>query len=351
MKEGNGKLRAIFGSTLGQRAMILIIIFIVMLIAEPKFFTGKNWASILLAIAIYGVMSCGMMFTILVGGIDFSVASMAACAGSYLAFTWVGSGYTTAGFVKGVLTGLLAGVIVGLLHGVLVTYLALPAFVITLATKYLIYGYTIFYTKGTYVYPAKQEGFDPFYFIGNQRFLGLTMPVWIFIIVIIITGFVLRKTTFGRRLYAVGGSQRASEYVGINTKRSIIIVYIVSAVCSSIGGMVLVSLNMQAGCTTANGYEGTVLMAMVVGGINLMGGEGNIIDAVFGALLVGILNNIMILLGVPSDYIKAIQGVIIIVAVTLNVYTERKAAGILSPRQAKKQAEAIAKKREQEAKG
>lgn len=343
----NGKLSKVLGSNLGQRGMILVLIFIVMLIFEPKFFTGANWASILLAIAIYGIMACGMMFTILVGGIDFSVASMAACAGSYLAFSWVGSGYTTAGFVKGVLTGLLAGVIVGLLHGILTTYFQLPAFVITLATKYLIYGYTILYTKGSFVYPTRQTGFDPYYFLGNARFLGLTMPVWIFIIVIAITSFILRKTTFGRRLYAVGGSQRASEYVGINTKRSIIIVYIISALCSSIGGMVLVSLNMQAGCTTANAYEGNVLMAMVVGGINLMGGEGNIIDAVFGALLVGILNNIMILLGVPSDYIKAIQGVIIIVAVTLNVYTARKAAGIVSPRKAKKMAEALAKKKQE----
>ena len=291
-----------------------------------------------------------MLFTILIGGIDFSVASMAACAGSYLAFNWVGSGYTTAGFVKGVLLGLLAGVIVGLLHGVLVTYFALPAFVITLATKYLIYGYTILYTKGSFVYPARQENGDPFYFIGNFRFLGLTMPVWIFIIIIAITGFILSKTTFGRRLYAVGGSIRASEYVGINTKRHTIIAYVISALCASIGGMVLVSLNMQAGSTTANAYEGSVLMAMVVGGINLAGGEGGIIDAVFGALLVGILNNMMILLGVPSDYIKAIQGVIIIVAVALNVYTARKSAGIVSPRKAKKMAAELVKKREQESK-
>lgn len=345
----NEKLRKVFGSSFGQRGLILAAIFIVMAIFEPKFFTGKNWASILLAIAIYGTMACGMLFTILVGGIDFSVASMAACAGSYLAFNWVGSGYTTAGFIKGVCLGLLAGVIVGVLHGVLTTYFGLPAFVITLATKYLIYGYTILYTKGSFVYPARQE-VDPYYFIGNYRFLGLTMPVWIFIIIIAITGFVLSKTTFGRRLYAVGGSIRASEYVGINTKRHIIVTYIISALCSSIGGMVLVSLNMQAGSTTANAYEGSVLMAMVVGGINLAGGEGGIIDAVFGALLVGILNNMMILLGVPSDYIKAIQGVIIIVAVAMNVYTARKSAGIISPKKAKKLAEEAAKKREQEAK-
>ena len=348
----NQTVRKIFGSSYGQRGLILAAIFIVMAIFEPKFFSGKNWASILLAISIYGIMACGMLFTILVGGIDFSVASMAACAGSYLAFTWYGSGYTTGGFIKGVLLGLLAGVIVGLLHGILTTYFGLPAFVITLATKYLIYGYTILYTKGTFVYPARQEGrFDPYYFLGNARFLGLTMPVWFFIIVVVITGFVLSKTTFGRRLYAVGGSIRASEYVGINTKRHIIATYIISALCASVGGMVLVSLNMQAGSTTANAYEGSVLMAMVVGGINLAGGEGGIVDAVFGSLLVGILNNMMILLGVPSDYIKAIQGVIIIVAVALNVYTARKSAGIISPKKAKKLAEEAAKKRAQEAQG
>ena len=336
-------LRKIFGSSWGQRGSLLALIFIVMAFAEPKFFTGGNASSVLLAIALYGIMACGMLFTVLIGGIDLCVGSMAACAGSFLAFSWFNSGYTMQGFLTGLALGILAALIVGLLHGILVAYFNLPAFVVTLATQYLVYGYVILYSKGNFVYPLQQQGFDIFYFIGNQRFLGLAMPVWIFFLVVIVTGFILGKTTYGRRLYAVGGSPRAAELVGINTKRATIIAYIASSLCAAIAGMVLVSMNMVAGCTTASGYEGNVLMAMVVGGINLAGGEGGISGAVFGALLVGIINNVLILLGVPSDYTKAIQGIIIVAAVALNVATARKAAGIISPRKARKMAAAAAK--------
>jgi ribose/xylose/arabinose/galactoside ABC-type transport system permease subunit len=343
------QVKKFLGSTWGQRATILIAVFIIMAIGEPKFFTGTNWASILLAIALYGIMACGMLFVVLIGGMDLSMGSVAACAGSYLAFHWVNGGYTIKSFVIGLILGLLAGVVVGLLHGVLVAYLNLPAFVVTLATKYLIYGYVILYTNGSFVYALRQEGsFDPFYSLGNAKFLGLTMPVWIFFIVVVITAFILGKTTYGRRLYAVGGSPQAAEFVGINTKRSTIIAFVASAVSAAIGGMILVSMNMVAGCTTASGYEGSVLMAMVVGGINLAGGEGGVSGAVFGALLVGIINNMIILLEIPSDYTKAIQGVVIIVAVAINIYTARKAAGIISPRRARKLAAAAAKAAEKE---
>ena len=331
------------GSSWGQRALLIVIIFIIMAIGEPKFFTATNWSSILLAIAIYGIMACGMLFVVLIGGIDLSVGSMAALSGSLLAMNWFNSGYTTAGFIRGLLLGLLAGLLVGLLHGVLIAYLGLPFFVVTLATQYLIYGFVVYITAGGFYYPARQAGYDPFAFLGNAKFLGLSMPVWFFIVVALVTGFILMKTTYGRRLYAVGGSNRAAELVGIHTRRHTIIAYIICSLCAAFAGMILVSLNMVAGCTTAKGYEGTVLLAMMVGGINLAGGEGDIFGAVFGALFVGILDNMQILLSIPSDYSKTIQGVIILIAVALNVYQSRKAAGIISPGKARRLAAKAAK--------
>lgn len=329
------KVKKILGNPWGQRAIILVIIFVFMAIAQPVFFTGKNWASILLAIALYGIMACGMVFVVLIGNIDLCVGSTAAMGGALLTVNWVSSNYTTAGFVKGLVLGILSGIIIGLIHGVIVAYLKLPSFVVTIATQYLVYGLVVLYTKGAFFYPNKQD-VDPFYAIGNSRFLGISSPVWIFVVVVIITAFVLSKTTYGRRLYAVGGSNRAAELVGINTKRHTIIAFTICAVCASLGGIVLVSMNMVAGCTTAQGYQGDVLMAVIVGGINLMGGEGGISGAVYGALFVGILNNLMILIGLPSDYYDTIQGIIIIAALALNVFTQRKAAGIISPRKAQK---------------
>ena len=104
--------------------------------------------------------------------------------------------------------------------------------------------------------------------------------------------------------------------------------YVICSVSAGLGGMILASMNLQAGPTTASGYEGNVLTAMVVGGLNLAGGEGGVIGAIFGALLVGIINNMLILLGVPSDYQTFVQGAIIIGAVSLNMYTSRRSKGL-----------------------
>lgn len=335
------KVKSFIGSSWGQRVVLLVLIFIIMFFGEKKFFTGANWSSILLAIALYGIMACGMLFVVLTGGIDLSVGSMGACAGCYFAFTWVNSDYTAEGLVTGILFALLAGIVVGLINGVLVAYFKQPAFVVTLATQYLVYGFTIWYTQGSFVYPVRQleKGVDLFYAVGNAKFLGLTMPVWVFFAIILISAFVLTKTTFGRRIYAVGGSQVAARLVGIDTKIYTVAAFVISAVFASIAGMVLVSLNMVAGCNTASGYEGNVLMAMVVGGINLAGGEGGIAGVVFGAVFVGIINNALILLGIPSDYNTFVQGAVILAAICLNVETSRRAAGIMSPRQLKKIAE------------
>ena len=166
------------------------------------------------------------------------------------------------------------------------------------------------------------------------------MPVVLLVVFSAIFIIVLSKTTYGRRLYAVGGNDMASRLVGINTKLTVIIGYVVSSVSACIGGMILVSMNMQAGTTTATGYEGSVLTAMVVGGINLNGGEGDVWGAVFGALLVGMINNIMILVGIPFDYQKFVQGVVIVAAIIMNMYTSRRSQGLTNARVRKNKASA-----------
>lgn len=314
------------GNTWGQRAVILVIIFIVMAIFEPKFFTGANLSSILLAIAIYGIMAAGMLFAVLVGGMDLSVGSMAGLSAVITFLVAQKNGYSTAGFIMGILLALVVCVIMGYFHGTLVTAIGIPAFVVTLATKYIMTGVLILITDGKYIQPpASSFAFQ----IGNAKPLGIPMPVIMLFIYIIICSFLLMKTTFGRRLYAIGGNSVASRLVGIRTSANIKTAYIISSVSAGIGGISLASLNMIAGATTAADYEGNVLMAMVVGGINLAGGEGGVPGAIFGALLVGIINNVMNLLGVSSDYQKFVQGVIILGAVILNIYTKQRSQELL----------------------
>lgn len=314
------------GNQWGQRASILLLIMVVMALFAPTFFSLKNASSILLAISLYGIMACGMLFVVLVGGIDLSVGSTAALTASILSINSYRSGYTMQGFLTGVVIAIAVCVLIGVIHGLLTTKFALPSFVVTLATKYIIYGTVLLVTGGHFVQIIDNGIMRQ---IGNYKVFGaVPMPEVIFIVYAIICAFILGKTVFGRRLYATGGNPVASKLVGIRTNFSVIVSYIICSISAGVGGMILASMNMQAGPTTANGYEGNVLTAMVVGGLNLAGGEGGVIGAIFGALLVGIINNVLILLGVPSDYTTFVQGAIIISAVSLNMYTSRRSLGL-----------------------
>jgi ribose/xylose/arabinose/galactoside ABC-type transport system permease subunit len=335
----NNKIRQFIGGQWGQRVLILIIIFIVMAIFQPKFFTPGNASSILLAISVYGIMACGMLFVVLIGGLDLSVGSMAGLSAVIISVFASKGNYELGSCLLGLLAALAVAIIVGYIHGVLVTHIGMQSFVVTLATKYVLYGIVPTLTGGAFIY-FKGTGF--MYQVGNARPLGIPLPIIIFLLIAVICGIALSQTTFGRRLYAIGGNPTASALVGIRVFRDTKIAYIVSCVTAAIGGLILCSMNMVAGQTTANNYEGNVLLAMIVGGINLAGGEGGISGAVFGALLAGIITNLMTLLGVSADFQKFVQGMIILAAVILNVYTSRRSAGLIAPRRRKAKAEASA---------
>ena len=329
----SNKVTKFFGSPWGQRVSLLIIVILIMIIFQPKFFSLDNVSSILLAIAIYGIMVCGMLFVVILGGIDLSIASAAALGGSILSVFVKGSGYTVEGFITGFAVSIAVAILVGLVHGVMCTVFGLPSFVVTLATQYVLLGAVLVVTNGAYIY---HSDFGIFYMLGNARPLGIPLPIIIFLIYTAISAFVLGCTTYGRSLYCIGGNPVASGLVGIRTTINTIIAYIFCSVSAFFGGMILVSMNMMAGAATASNAIGSVLTAIIVGGINLAGGEGGIPGAIFGALLVGIINNALILLGVPSDYQKFVQGVIIIGAIALNVYTKRRSENIKTPRKPSK---------------
>ena len=329
------------GSAWGQRITLLVIICIVMAIFEPVFFKANNYKSILLAIAVNGVMVCGMLFTVLVGGMDLSVGSMAGISASIAFRIAEAAEFTSSSFIYGCALAIALCLVAGFLNGFFVTRFAIPAFVVTLAMKYILYGSIYMVTQGFFVLPpAHGLSFQ----LGNQivfeiplgaEKLSIPMPVIILIVVVAVCAFVLVKTTYGRKLYAIGGNKNVANLVGIKSNRNIIGAFMISSVLSGFAGIMLASMNGQAGQTTAANYEGNVLMAMVVGGINLAGGEGGVAGAVFGALLVGIINNVLLLLSVESTIQTFVRGVIILAAMTLNMYTKRSTAGTLKITQKK----------------
>ena len=329
MKKSN-KLLRLFGSDWGQRIMLLVVIMAVMAVLEPRFFLGKNVLSILLAISYYGIMACGMLFCVMVGGIDLSIGSMAALSGTVFALTVSGLGESPACFALAIALGLLAGVIVGFIHGFFDVCLQMPAFVVTYATQYALYGLAQELSGSQFIRFSNTEGL--LYKLGNARLFGIQTPIIFFIVIAFITAVIMRKTPFGRRLYAVGGNRRAASLVGINTKLHTIAAYIICSVSAGLAGIVLCSMNMVSQYNTARGYEGPVMMALVVGGIDLAGGSGSVGGVIFGALLVGIIKNVLILVGINTDYNELVQGVIILLAVALNVYANRRAQGLAGNR-------------------
>ena len=317
------------GSAWGQRIIVLALICIVMAVMESRFFRAANAKSILLAISVNGIMACGMLFTVLVGGMDLSVGSMAGISAAIVFVITKADGYSSISFLYGCAVALALCLVAGFINGFFVTYFGLPAFVVTLALKYVLYGCIYIVTQGAYVMPPSQSMASRF---GNGNVSGIPMPVLLFIIVVIASVFILGFTTYGRRLYAIGGNKNVANLAGVKSNLNTRIAYMISSVLAGLGGVLLASMNGQAGQSTASGYEGNVLMAMVVGGINLAGGEGGVPGAVFGALLVGIINNALLFLSVSSDYLKFVQGIVILAAMTLNMYASRISAGVLSVR-------------------
>ena len=320
------KASKLLGNPWMQRASVLVIVFIIMAVFARKFFQPANYLSIVITISLYGVMACGMLFVILVGGIDLCVGSTAAMAACVMLKVLAAYANSNIGLIAGFVLAIVLCALLGAFHGVQVAYLRLPAFVITLATQYTIYGLMLNYTDGKFIH--HKETTDLFYQMASGRIFDIPMTVIWFIVAVLISAIVLGFTTFGRRCYLVGGNPAAAKLVGINDRKYMVIAFAISGITSGFTGIVLGSLNQSAYAATAKGYEGKVLMAMVVGGVNLTGGEGSIPGAVFGALFVGIINNALILLNVSTDYQDFVQGIVIIAAIALNVYSSRRAQGL-----------------------
>ena len=297
-----------------QKPLMLLALIIIAAVSCPTFLTPSNILSILLAVCIYGVMACGTIFPLLNGGIDLSIGSVAALSGSVMVLVTIASGYSTGGTILGIVLGLLAGTACGALNGLISYYFALPAFVVTLAMKNIILGVTQHITNRNTVICLYSDLMN---WIGTGKILGVQFLIILFVIVFLIAWFALNRSKFGRYTYAVGGNEVASRYSGVNSR-------LVGVSAYAISGFMLSCFNRQAVATQASGYDGNVLVMLVVGGVSMAGGEGSITGVLFGMLLIGIINNAMLLIGIGSMYQDMVQGILIVLAVALDVYSKKK---------------------------
>jgi len=305
-------MKSKFADTLKNYGIILafVIICVALAILSPVFLTKNNIINVIRQTSIYGIMAVGMTFVILTGGIDLSAGSVLALAGAICA-----------GLLKGgspifvaIIAALGIGVACGLINGLFITKAKIPPFVVTLGMTNIARGLTLIYTNG---YPI--SGFSPeFRAIGGGYILGIPVPIILFLAIVLIAYVVLSQTKLGRYTYAIGGNEETVKLSGVNSGKYKTLVYIISGLSCAISALILTARLNSAEPIAGTGYETDVIAAVCIGGASMSGGRGSVWGSLLGALLIGVLNNGMNLLGVSPYFQQVVKGLIIICAVWLD---------------------------------
>jgi|CZCB01.1.fsa_nt_gi ribose transport system permease protein len=298
---------------------ILLALFVMCLaltLATDSFFDSKNLLNVLRQICINALLAFGMTFVLIIGGIDLTVGSVVGASGVAVVMLM------EAGIpmVPAILLSLLFGAVIGLINGVIIATTGMPPFIVTLSLMGSIRGLAYIITDGRSVASSNST----FTSMGNGYFLGIPIPIYILVIVMIIVSTILYKTRFGRRMYAIGGNPTAARYTGINIKSITIKVYIISAVLASLAGIILASRMFSGQPTAGQGYESDAIAAAVLGGTSFTGGIGTIGGTLVGALVIGVLSNGLNLLHIPSYVQMVIKGIVIIMAVGFDIIKHGK---------------------------
>ncbi|OIJ14278.1 ribose ABC transporter permease [Anaerobacillus alkalilacustris] len=290
----------------------LMVIIIVISIMNPSFLTFSNILNVLRQVSINALIAFGMTFVILTGGIDLSVGSTLAFSSAVTA-SLLASGVDP--FIA-VSIGLIVGTLLGAFNGLIISKGKVAPFIATLATMTIYRGLTLMYTEGR---PITGLGDSTFFeMMGRGYFLGIPFPAVTMMISFTILYIILKKTTFGRRVYAVGGNEEAAILSGIKADRIKIYVYSLTGFLSALAGLILTSRLNSAQPTAGAMYELDAIAAVVLGGTSLTGGRGWIIGTLIGALIIGVLNNGLNLLGVSSFFQQVVKGGVILLAVLMD---------------------------------
>lgn len=291
----------------------VIIAFLLLIIyssfASKAFLTPGNIKTVLLQNSIYAICAIGQLMIIIAGGIDLSVGSFV-CLSVCL----------SAGFIQGGM-GMLSILYVmlicagfGMISGILVAYAKVAPFVATLAMTSILKGIAFMYQVGQ---NRRIDGtFLPVFIQGST--FGIPNPVFILAFIVALAAFLLNKTKFGRGLYAIGGNAETARLAGVSVKRYTVISYIFGAVLFSIAGMILAGRLGMGTATVGDGYETDAIASVVVGGASLSGGVGSVTKTIIGAFLIGVLTNIMNLMGIATYPQMVLKGIIIVIAVLIN---------------------------------
>ena len=309
-----------------QSLIALFALSVALTLLTDKFLTVDNAWNVMRQISVNICIATGMTLVILTAGIDLSVGSILALSGAvvagllknglefpaanlYVGFTLLGA----------VLSGLIVGSGLGLFNGWAITKFKVPPFVATLAMLTIARGLTFLWTKG---FPISNLG-ENFGYIGTGWLVGIPLPVWISGIVVALAVLITRRTRLGRYIYAIGGNENAARLSGISISKVKIVVYTIAGALAAVGGIMVTSRLDSAQPNAGISYELDAIAAVVIGGTSLSGGKGSILGTVLGAIIIGVLNNGLVLLDVSPFWQQVVKGAVILIAVIIDKANSR----------------------------
>ena len=317
-KSFKARFSRLMGSGLGRNLgliLALVLLFVVGTITGgDRFASWDNILTLIRFASIIGVLSIGMTFVIIGGGIDLSVGSVLGLASVVATLSWVQVFAEQTTWVVMVIVALAVGALAGLINGIVISYGKVVAFMATLAMLVAARGLAEIFSNRT-----SQIVRDSSYveFFGRGDFLGIPVLVWMFILVAAAGWVLLNKTTFGRRTVAIGGNREAARLAGINVKRHTVYLYVIAGLAAGIGGVMILGRTTAGVSTHGSLYELDAIAAVVVGGTLLIGGRGTIVGTVLGVLIFATLTNIFTINNLNTSIQAVAKGVIIVLAVML----------------------------------
>ncbi|MEW9922154.1 ABC transporter permease [Marimonas sp. MJW-29] len=301
-----------------QGILIAFVLFIfAFTVANPKFLSVDNVLSVIRSSAILGVMALGVTFVVISGNLDLSVGSMMSFSTIVVLDL-----HDKIGPLMAIPAMFAMTLCLGAFIGFLVGYLRLNSLIVTLGMLSAIHGLTLTYSGGQNMDIADKEG-TWFSVFGQGTALGIPVPILIFLILAALLGMTLAKTPFGRKVYAVGGNGTAATFSGIPRARTVFYCYLISAACVATAGLIQASRSLGSQNTVGQGLELEVLAAVILGGASLLGGSGTIFKTVIGVLILGFIQNGLLLMGLQFYVQFVVTWIIIILAVWLDIAAKR----------------------------
>ena len=300
--------------------LIFLLIVAICSVISPRFLTVGNITNIFRQTAVNAILAAGVCFVILTGGIDISIGYTAGFAGAVSAYMVT----QNLSVVVILPAAILIGAFIGVINGVLVAKCNLQPMIVTLGTQSIFRGATYVFTGGRTISIGSGASVASFKALGSGMLFD-TVPISLIVVVVVYASafYLLQHTRYGRHIYAVGGNEEAARLSGINVSGAKILAYTVCGALSAIAGVLVVSRISSAQPTAGIAYEMDAIAAVVIGGTSLRGGEGRVVFTVVGAITIGMINNMLNLMAVSSYYQISIKGLVIILAVLLDAYTNR----------------------------